>query len=210
MIRLSSFFRHLCFDIRHFWARRASPAAKWLLPTAISVTSSSPALRPPVGRAPSSRRTARSRAIGSHPRAHSRDRGEPRESDRRRRPRRWPLPSAAPDTCAPCRGWDRRRRADASWCAGRQHVASGSVKRVCVSNVRMPRSQSMTFGLPASRMYSAARSSSSIVALGPRFKQHRLVALADRFQQPVVLHVAGADLQARRHSGPRAPRPRWP
>ena len=42
------------------------------------------------------------------------------------------------------------------------------VLRVYVSNVRMPRSQSITLGLPALTMYSAAISSSSIVALKPR------------------------------------------
>ena len=74
-------------------------------------------------------------------------------------------------------------------------VASGSVKRVWLSNVRMPRSQSITLGLPSLRMYSAASSSSSIVALGPRLSSTGFVDLADRFQQAVVLHVAGADLQ---------------
>ena len=74
-------------------------------------------------------------------------------------------------------------------------VASGSVKRVCASNVRMPRSQSITFGLPSFRMYSAASSSSSIVALGPRLSSTGSISVADRFQQAIVLHVARADLQ---------------
>ena len=39
------------------------------------------------------------------------------------------------------------------------------------SKVRMPRSQSMTWGLPRSRMYSAARRNSSTVALMPRFSR---------------------------------------
>ena len=44
-------------------------------------------------------------------------------------------------------------------------------------------------------MYSAASSSSSIVALGPRLSSTGRVRFADGFEQPVVLHVAGADLQ---------------
>ena len=43
-----------------------------------------------------------------------------------------------------------------------------SVKRYAVSNVRIPRSHSSTFGLPSLRMYSAAISSSSSVADSPR------------------------------------------
>ena len=47
-------------------------------------------------------------------------------------------------------------------------MASGSVKRVWSSKVRMPRSQSITWVLPVLRMYSAASRNSSIVADGPR------------------------------------------
>ena len=74
----------------------------------------------------------------------------------------------------------------------------------------MPRSQSMTCGLPPSRIYSAASSSSSIVALGPRFKQDRPIDLADRFEQPIVLHIAGADLQHVGILGDQFAHPRWP
>ena len=74
-------------------------------------------------------------------------------------------------------------------------MASGSVKRVWFSKVRMPRSQSMTFGLPSLRMYSAARRNSSMVALGPRLRSTGFLRFADGFEQAVVLHVAGADLQ---------------
>ncbi len=42
------------------------------------------------------------------------------------------------------------------------------VLRVASSKVRMPRSQRMTFGLPFARMYSAARSHSSMVEFMPR------------------------------------------
>ncbi len=69
------------------------------------------------------------------------------------------------------------------------------VLRVAVSNVRMPRSQSATRRLPCDRMYSAAMSSSSMVALRPALQQHRVLALAGRVEQRVVLHVARADLQ---------------
>src|SRR5262249_23480844 len=47
-------------------------------------------------------------------------------------------------------------------------LASGSVKRVWSSKVRMPRSHSITRVLPVFRMYSAASRNSSIVADGPR------------------------------------------
>jgi hypothetical protein len=43
-----------------------------------------------------------------------------------------------------------------------------SVFRVDVSNVRIPRSQKITFGFPWDRMYSPARSRSSIVDAMPR------------------------------------------
>ena len=46
--------------------------------------------------------------------------------------------------------------------------ANGRVKRVCDSNVRMPRSHKTTCEFPWSRMYSAANRNSSIVADGPR------------------------------------------
>ena len=42
--------------------------------------------------------------------------------------------------------------------------------RVAVSNVRMPRSHSTTFGLPSERMYSALISSSWIELLKPRLR----------------------------------------
>jgi hypothetical protein len=42
------------------------------------------------------------------------------------------------------------------------------VLRVAFSKVRMPRSQRITCWLPPARMYSADRSSSSMVALSPR------------------------------------------
>ena len=42
--------------------------------------------------------------------------------------------------------------------------------RVAVSNVRMPRSHRITFGLPSERTYSADISHSSMVALSPRLR----------------------------------------
>ena len=59
----------------------------------------------------------------------------------------------------------------------------------------MPRSQSITWGLPALRTYSAASNSSSSVALGPRFNKTGLPSAPTDLQEPIVLHVAGADLQ---------------
>ena len=59
----------------------------------------------------------------------------------------------------------------------------------------MPRSHSITCVLPVLRMYSAASRNSSIVADGPRLSSTGMPDLADRFQQRIVLHVAGADLQ---------------
>ena len=67
--------------------------------------------------------------------------------------------------------------------------------RVCGSNVRMPRSHSTTSWLPATTMYSAAISHSSIVADSPRLSSTGMRVLADRAQQCEVLHVARADLQ---------------
>ena len=49
-----------------------------------------------------------------------------------------------------------------------------SVKRVDVSNVRIPRSQRMTFVLPCIVMYSLAASHSSIVAAMPRLNSTAL------------------------------------
>ena len=60
--------------------------------------------------------------------------------------------------------------------------------------MRMPRSHSITFGLPSLRMYSAAISSSSSVADRPRLSSTGLPGAADLGQQRVVLHVARADL----------------
>ena len=73
-----------------------------------------------------------------------------------------------------------------------------SVKRVAVSNVRMPRSHRMTFGL-CIVMYSLAASHSSMVAAMPRLKSTGLSALgrhgADLLQQAEVRHVPRADLE---------------
>ena len=44
-------------------------------------------------------------------------------------------------------------------------------------------------------MYSAASSSSSSVALGPRFEQRRLALLTHGLKEAVILHVPSADLQ---------------
>ena len=52
-----------------------------------------------------------------------------------------------------------------------------SVKRVAVSNVLIPRSQSITCVFPSRTTYSAAISSSSIVADEPRFRSTGLFAL---------------------------------
>ena len=52
------------------------------------------------------------------------------------------------------------------WTSGT--AVRSSVLRVVVSNVRIPRSHRMTWGLPAEAMYSAAISHSSIVAPKPR------------------------------------------
>ena len=69
-----------------------------------------------------------------------------------------------------------------------------SVKRVARSNVRMPRSQSITCEFPSRSTYSAAISSSSIVADGPALQEHRLVRAADLGEEREVLHVPRADL----------------
>ena len=68
------------------------------------------------------------------------------------------------------------------------------MKRYAVSNVRMPRSHSSTFGLPSLRMYSAAISSSSSVADSPRLSSTGHARAAGLGQQRVVLHVARAEL----------------
>ena len=49
--------------------------------------------------------------------------------------------------------------------------ANGNVNRVWDSNVRIPRSHSITLGFPRSSTYSSASSNSSIVALGPRLSR---------------------------------------
>ena len=69
------------------------------------------------------------------------------------------------------------------------------VLRVAVSKVRMPRSHSITFGLPWATMYSADISSSLMVELRPRFSRTGRPHLPSVFQQREVLHVARADLQ---------------
>ena len=53
--------------------------------------------------------------------------------------------------------------------------------RVDASNVRIPRSHRITFGLPAATMYSAAMSSSSIVAPKPR------LSITGRATRPAAL-----------------------
>ncbi len=60
--------------------------------------------------------------------------------------------------------------------------------------MRIPRSHSITFGLPSLRMYSAAISSSSSVADSPRLSSAGPPGAADLGEQRVVLHVARADL----------------
>ena len=70
-----------------------------------------------------------------------------------------------------------------------------SVLRVAVSNVRMPRSQRMTLGLPDERMYSAAMSHSSMVAERPRLSRTGLRLWPTALQEHEVGHVAGADLE---------------
>ena len=73
------------------------------------------------------------------------------------------------------------------------------VKRVAVSNVRMPRSHRMTFSLPSIVMYSLAWSHSSMVAAMPRLNRTGLcdsaVTSTDLLEQGEVGHVARADLE---------------
>ena len=73
-----------------------------------------------------------------------------------------------------------------------------SVKRVLVSNVRMPRSQRTTLSPPEEVTYSAASSHSSTVA-EPPLQNDAVVrardSSADPLQQREVRHVAGPDLQ---------------
>ena len=89
-------------------------------------------------------------------------------------------PSARPGPSARCRG-------EGSTMTGRwvSFFSTGialrsSVKRVEVSKVRMPRSQRITLGLPAARMYSADSRNSSMVVAMPALEQHRLADLAHR------------------------------
>src|SRR3990172_8792 len=58
-----------------------------------------------------------------------------------------------------------------------------SVKRVAVSNVRIPRSQRITRGLPPERMYSAERSHSWMLVDIPRLSRTGLPASATRFRR---------------------------
>ena len=60
--------------------------------------------------------------------------------------------------------------------------------------MRIPRSHSITLGLPSLRMYSAAISSSSSVEESPRLSSAGRPGAADLREQRVVLHVARADL----------------
>ena len=88
-----------------------------------------------------------------------------------------------------------------------------SVLRVSVSNVRMPRSQRMTWWLPRDTMYSAAISHSLTVDDRPRLSITGFALCADRLEQREVLHVARADLEdvgvaLRPASATRCPRPR--
>jgi hypothetical protein len=69
------------------------------------------------------------------------------------------------------------------------------VKRVLVSNVRMPRSHRTTFGLPCDSTYSAACRNSADRGRQAALEEHRLAALAGLGEQREVLAVAGADLQ---------------
>ena len=80
------------------------------------------------------------------------------------------------------------------WCTTGTAVRS-SVLRAYVSNVRMPRSHMMMFGLPAEAMYSAAISHSSIVAPKPRLSITGRPGAPAGEQQREVLHVPGADLE---------------
>ena len=79
------------------------------------------------------------------------------------------------------------------WSSGT--AARSIVLRVYVSNVRMPRSHRMTFGLPELTMYSAAISHSSIGRAVAALEHHRPGDPPDVAQQRVVLHVPGADLE---------------
>ena len=92
------------------------------------------------------------------------------------------------------RGSGRRSPAGARARLSTGTAMMSSVKRYAVSNVRMPRSHSITFGLPSLSTYSAAISSSSSVAESPRLISTGRPGAADLGQQRVVLHVARADL----------------
>ena len=72
----------------------------------------------------------------------------------------WPVPWEGSTTMG---RWVRRRR--------RGMALRSRVKREEVSKVRMPRSQSMTSGLPPARMYSAHMSHSSMVLPMPRLSR---------------------------------------
>ena len=69
-----------------------------------------------------------------------------------------------------------------------------SVLRVMVSKVRMPRSQRITWSLPAAMMYSALISSSSMVLASPRLRRMGLSVFAKLLEQVKILHIPGADL----------------
>ncbi len=95
-------------------------------------------------------------------------RGASRSADRRRRPRRrasvrHSTQSRLPAACDGSTTTGRPRRAFAIGTA-----ATSSVKRVAVSNVRMPRSHMTTLSLPSRSTYSAAWTHSSIVQPKPR------------------------------------------
>ena len=66
---------------------------------------------------------------------------------------------------------------------------------MAVSKVRMPRSQRMTFGLPAERMYSAESRNSWMRGGHAALEQDRLADLAHPAQQGEVLDVARPDLE---------------
>jgi hypothetical protein len=74
------------------------------------------------------------------------------------------------------------------------------VFRVYVSNVRMPRSHSITFGLPAATMYSACHEALLDRCPEPALQHHRAGYPPRGIQQRVVLHVAGADLRMSAYS----------
>ena len=74
-------------------------------------------------------------------------------------------------------------------------VMSKVLRAYLVSKVRMPRSQSMTRLLPCAKNVFGGHQQVFDGGGHAPFEQHRLVGLADRVQQVIILHVARANLQ---------------